>query len=66
MKQRTLLTPGYKALNGYIFTSYDCDQYNRIQTEINTHIQHNRTPPNHLLNHSHLTFNTIIKKGATS
>ena len=35
MKQRKLLSPGFKAQNGYIFTAQDCKKYNAIQDEIN-------------------------------
>lgn len=35
MKRCELLKPGYRAQNGYIFTEYDCKEYNVIQDEIN-------------------------------
>ena len=35
MKHQELLKPGYRAQNGYVFTEYDCKEYNAIQDEIN-------------------------------
>ena len=60
MKPRKTLTPGYRAYNGKILTKLDCQRYNRIQNEINRWIAANREVPPHLLDESHLVFNTII------
>lgn len=57
---RQLVTPGYKAFNGYIFTASDCRQYNRIQETINTFQRERGYVPESLLNESHAVFSLII------
>ena len=55
-KLRGELAVGYVAANGYVFTERDCEQYNRIQREIDSWIKAGRPVPEHLLNQSHQTF----------
>ena len=56
MKRRDHLKPGYKAMNGYIFTDEDCIRYNRIQDRINSFLDGNMPVPEIELTYSHKTF----------
>lgn len=56
MKLREHLPQGYRAANGYRFTSADCESYNRIQDDINAWIRASRPIPEHLLKWSHRRF----------
>jgi|TARA_R110000822_G_scaffold306112_2_gene432188 hypothetical protein len=60
MEMRGMLQVGYEAFNGHVFTKSDCDQYNRIQAELNRWISANKEPPARRLDESHFVFNLII------
>ncbi len=62
MKERTMLTVGYKAFTGRVFNRMDCESYNRIQKEINTWIKAEREVPEALLNASHRMFVSIANR----
>ena len=59
MKTRTLIKPGYIALNGHIFTESDCKSYNMIQDRINAAIDAGFPVDEDLLNASHISFTFI-------
>lgn len=58
-KYRTLLRPGYRTYTGKVLTEIDCEIYNRIQKEINWHIDNSITPHSFLLDHSARTFRIL-------
>jgi hypothetical protein len=58
---RQLITPGYRAHNGHIFSKADCEDYNRVQSRINSFTKAGMMVPQFLLNQSHLVFNIITK-----
>lgn len=59
MKTRELITPGYRAQNGYIFNEDDCKRYNTIQEEINGFLAANMPLRDGILDYSCEMFKTI-------
>ena len=59
MKKRIYLKSGYQAQNGYVFTKWDCKNYNRIQKEINCFRTAGMPLRDGIENHSHIMFKMI-------
>lgn len=51
--KRILISAGYEALNGHIFTESQAEDYNRIQRRINVWIDERGYIPETLLDESH-------------
>jgi len=61
MKRRSYINTGYQAHNGYVFTAYDTERYNRILKCINTFYDSNMIPPGYMFDRSYEVFEMIIK-----
>lgn len=54
------IMPGYKAFNGYVFSSVDCDLYNKASDEVLKYQKRGLEIPERVLNERHRLFCIII------